>query len=337
MKIKKILYIGNNLVKKTNYNNSMATISGLMHNDGFVVIKKSSIGNKFFRILDMIFSVIIYRRKVDYLLIDTFSTSNFYYALITSQIARFFKLKYIPILHGGNLPYRLDNSKQFSNLIFNNSYKNVAPSNYLKKEFEQRNYKTILIPNVLEIDDYVFKKRENIQPKILWVRAFKNLYNPTLAIKVLRLVKKKFPTATLCMVGPIYDASFQRSKNLAEKYKLENSVEFTGVLLKEEWHKKSQNYDIFINTTNFDNTPVSIIEAMALGLTIVSTRVGGMPYLIDNNINGILVDKENAHQMANAIIKLITENNQELSKNARLKAESFGWNVVKMKWYSILK
>lgn len=334
---KKILYIGNNLVKKTGYNTTMATISRLMEKDGYLVIKKSSIKSKVFRILDMIFSVIKYRNKVDYLLIDTFSTSNFYYAFFTSQFARLFKLKYIPILHGGNLPYRITTSKKLSDLIFMNSYKNVAPSNYLKIAFENQNYKTIFIPNVLEIDNYPFQKREQIQPRIFWVRAFKNLYNPTLAIEVLRLVQKEFPSANLCMVGPVYDTSFEDVQNLIKNYQLENSVEFTGVLPKEEWHKKSQNFDVFINTTNFDNTPVSVMEAMALGLTVISTNVGGMPYLIDDNVDGVLVDKENPQQMANEVVKLVKENNQKLMLNARKKAENFGWDVVKKEWYSILK
>ena len=336
MERNRILYIGNNLTKRTKYSTTMDTLSNLLENENYIVIKSSSKVNKIFRFIDMCFSVIKYRNKIDYILIDTFSTLNFYYALFTSQIARVFKIKYIPILHGGNLPYRLDKSKGISNLIFNNSYKNVAPSNYLKEAFEKRGYHTIFIPNILEIDKYKFKERKKLQPKLFWVRAFKHLYNPTLAVEVLSLLKKYFQNATLCMVGPQTDKSFEETKSLVKKYNLENSVEFTGVLKKEDWHKKSEEFDIFINTTNFDNTPLSVMEAMALGLPIISTNVGGMPFLIEHNVDGLLVDKENPEQMAKAILNLIEENNQEIRKNARLKAESFGWNVVKEKWNSIL-
>jgi glycosyltransferase involved in cell wall biosynthesis len=76
---------------------------------------------------------------------------------------------------------------------------------------------------------------------------------------------------------------------------------------------------------------------MALGLTIVSTNVGGMPYLIDHNVDGVLVGKESPELMANAIIKLIKENNQRLSSKARVKAESFGWETVKEQWFKILQ
>mgnify|MGYP000147177190 FL=1 len=335
MKKSNILYIGNDFAKTSKYNSSMEVLSQLLISEGFVVYKTSKKSNKLARLFDMCKTIII-KRKVDYILIDTFSTLNFYYVLITSQLARIFKIKYILILRGGNLPYRINYSKTISNFIFKNSYKNVAPSNYLKIAFEKRNYKTIFIPNILDIDKYSFKNRKIIRPKILWVRAFRNLYNPTLAIEVLKLVKEQFPEASLCMVGPKHDNSFQDSIKLAEKYQLENSVEFTGILQKEEWHKKAKEFEIFIKTTNFDNTPVSVMEAMALGLVIISTNAGGMPYLIDNGINGILVDKENAEQMANQIFKVLKQQNIKLTVNAREKAETFGWNVVKNQWTELL-
>ncbi|KGL63248.1 glycosyltransferase family 4 protein [Polaribacter sp. Hel1_85] len=333
---KRILYIGNNLVKRTNYNTSMEVLSRLLQLEGHKVKKSSSKNNKILRLLSMCLAVVKNSNKTDYILIDTFSTSNFYFSFITSQLARLFRIKYITILRGGNLPFRINKSVKISNLIFNNSYKNIAPSNYLKSEFEKKGYKTDFIPNILEIENYSFKKRIELKPKILWVRAFKELYNPTLAIKVLSLLKEKYPKAKLCMVGPGKDTSFEASRNLAKELNIIDSVEFTGVLPKEEWHKKAIDFDLFINTTNFDNTPVSVMEAMALGLPIISTNVGGMPFLIENNIDGVLVDKENENQMADAIIKIIEENNFSLALNGRKKAESFAWREVKQKWNQIL-
>lgn len=333
---KRILYIGNDLVKRTNYNTSMAVLSRLLKDEGYIVTKTSSQTNKLLRLLSMCVAVIKNRSKTDYILIDTFSTSNFYFAFVTSQLARVFRIKYIPILRGGNLPFRISKSVKISNLIFKNSYKNIAPSNYLKSEFEQKGYKTAFIPNILEIENYTFKNTTKLQPNVLWVRAFKELYNPTLAINVLSLLKEKYPKAKLCMVGPGKDASFEASRNLAKELNIIDSVEFTGVLPKEEWHKKAKDFDLFINTTNFDNTPVSVMEAMALGLPVVSTNVGGMPFLINHTIDGILVDKENENQMATAIIKIIEDNNLSLALQGRKKAESFAWSEVKQKWNQIL-
>ena len=334
---KTILYIGNNLAKKTNYATSMDVLSRLLSIEGFTIYKSSSKSNTFFRLLEMCYDLVRYRSKVDYVLIDTFSTTNFYYALLTSQLCRFFSLKYLPILRGGNLPYRLKQNPRLSSLIFKNSYQNIAPSGYLKYEFEKEGYKTILIPNVIPIANYTFKERKKIAPKLLYVRAFAKIYNPSMAVEVLKELKKTYPKAILCMIGPDKDGTLDDVLQLINTYKLEDSVEITGVLSKEEWHEKSEDYDIFINTTNVDNTPISIIEAMALGLPIVSTNVGGLPYLIENNRDGILVDKNNSSAMTNKIIEIISKNNSSLAKKARIKAEFFDWSSVRNQWLNILK
>ena len=334
---RKILYIGNNLTRKTKYPTTLETLSNLLKIEKYTVYTSSNKINKVIRLVDMCFSVIYYRNKIDYLLIDTFSTTNFYYALITSQLARVFKIKYIPILHGGNLPRRLIKSKFFSKMIFKYSYKNIAPSNYLKKVFEEQGYLVEQIQNTLNINKYKFKERKKIKPKILWVRAFKQIYNPTMAIKTLNLLKKEYPDATLCMIGPFSDESYKQSLDLIEKYNLKDSVELTGTLLNKDWHKKAEKFDIFINTTNFDNTPVSVIEAMALGLPVVSTNVGGIPYLINNGVDGLLVEKNNEEQMCSAITSILNKNKLYLVKNARIKAENFDWEFVRLKWLKVLK
>ena len=337
MNNKIILYIGNNLTKKTKYNSTLIVLTNLLRKEGVSVIVSSDKINKLLRLLDMCFSLIRNRKKIDYVLIDTFSAINFYYALVISQLSRLFNIKYIPILHGGNLPDRLNRNEFFSDLIFNYSYKNVAPSNYLKSAFEEKGYQVIFIPNIVEIENYNFKLRESLEPKLFWVRAFKEIYNPTLAIKVLSILKKEYPKAILCMVGPFVDNSYQKCLELVSDLKLEDSVEFTGVLLKEDWHKKSTDFDIFINTTNFDNTPVSVMEGMALGLPIISTNAGGMPYLIENEVEGLLVEKDNAMKMSIEIINVLKGNYPKMSEIAREKVEGFSWELVKNKWFKILK
>lgn len=314
----------------------MHTLSRLLSEEGFMITKSSNKSNKALRFLDMCIAVVVHQRKVDFILIDTFSTLNFYYAFVVSQLCRLFKKKYIPILHGGNLPNRLENSKTLCNLIFNNSYRNVAPSMYLKTYFDKKGYETTYIPNTIEIEHYSYKERKEISTNILWVRAFDAIYNPQMAIEMVQILKEKYPRVTLCMVGPTKDNSFSICKNLVEKYSLGSTVTFTGVLKKEAWHELSRDYDIFINTTNIDNTPVSVIEAMALGLPVVSTNVGGIPFLISDQIDGLLVNKDDPASMAGAVADIFEEKYMTLAKNARKKVEAYDWSSVKGKWKTIL-
>ncbi|MFC2110055.1 glycosyltransferase family 4 protein [Bacteroidota bacterium] len=335
---KKILYIGNDLTQKSGYLNTMQTLSSLLRQEGYTVYTSSNKQLKIFRLLDMVFSILKNARTVDYILIDTFSTSSFYFSFISSQVARILNIRYIPILHGGNLPARLNKSPNLAHAIFMNSYKNIAPSGYLKYEFEKKGFVVDFIPNILELESYEYIKERKLNYKILYVRAFVNLYNPTMAIRVLNGVKRKFPQATLCMVGPHTDNSYEETVKLTKKLNLTNSVKFTGTLSKKDWHSLAEDFDVFINTTNFDNTPVSVMEAMAMGIPIVSTNVGGIPYLIDNGIDGVLVDKNDDIAMCNAIVSLFNNNTkkQVLIENARKKVESFDWQIVKNKWKNIL-
>lgn len=339
MKRSKLLYIGNDLFYNTKYTTTMDTLSNLLATENYIIFKSSSKVNKISRLIDMCWSVVRNRNHVHYVLIDTYSTSNFYYAYATAQLCRLFQLKYIPILHGGNLPYRLSRSKLLSHAIFSSAYKNISPSNYLKAAFEKKGYPTVLIPNVLEIEKYSFKHREAIAPKLLYVRAFADIYNPTMAVKVLYELKKNHPEAELCMVGPDKDGTLLKVKQMITELKLEDAVNITGVLPRETWHKLSENYDVFINTTNFDNTPVSVMEAMALGLPVVSTNAGGIPYLIEDQEDGILVEKNAVDQMTTSISVLLNsqEKTQRIIKNARSKVEQFSWNSIKYKWLEILK
>ncbi len=335
--MKHVLYIGNNLISKNANISTIQILGGLMEQEGFKLNYASNKVNKILRLLDMIFAFFKHVRSVDYVIIDTYSTLNFYFALIISQLCRLFNIKYIPNLNGGNLPSRLNKYPKLSALIFKNSYINVSPSYYLKDEFYRYGYKNVkYIPNTIEIQNYEFREKSFKKIKLLWVRSFSQIYNPKLAVKILsKLIDLEFDTE-LCMVGPDSDGSLRAVKKLAKK--LNVSVKFTGKLAKKDWIKLAADYNIFINTTKFDNTPVSVIEAMALGLPVVSTNVGGVPYLIQDHYEGILVESNDLDGMVIAVLNIAIDKPyaDELAKNARKKVEQFDWQVVKKAWIEVL-
>lgn len=336
--MKNLLYIGNKLSKHGNTTTVIETLGASLENEGYNVIYASNKKNQIIRLLDMVLTTLININKIDYVIIDTYSTFSFNYALIISQICRVFEKRYIPILHGGNLPNRLEKSKFLSQLIFNNSYKNVAPSNYLLDAFLSKGYSNIIhIPNTIELREYSFLNREFEAPKLLWVRSFAKIYNPKMAIKVLAELRKEYSEAVLCMVGPDKENLIEECKSYAKS--LNVKVQFTGKLSKEEWIELSKEYNVFINTTHFDNTPVSVIEAMALGLPIVSTNVGGIPFLVNDKSSGLLVSDNDVEGMVNEIKFLFNDKElgNQLIINARKTVENFDWNVVKYNWFEILK
>ncbi|MFD1294246.1 glycosyltransferase family 4 protein [Lutibacter holmesii] len=334
--MKKIIYIGNHL--KSANPTTLNLLSELLMAKGFHVKIYSNQSSRIMRLMHMCWGVLS-NLKASYILIDTYSTVNFYYALVISQLARCFSIPYVPILHGGNLPKRLQNNPKLSKFIFKNAYVNIAPSSYLLEEFQRKGFQTRFIPNAIELKKYSFQNYVFQEPKLLWVRAFDAIYNPSMAVLVLELLKSTYPNATLCMVGADKDGSLKKVKEIALKKGLINSIEFTGYLSKEAWIEKSKDFNIFINTTNIDNTPVSVLEAMALGLPVISTKVGGISYLIDDNETGLLVEKKNVQQMTSKIIELFKNEEKAIaiSKNARKLVESFDSGKVQQQWNEILK
>ncbi len=335
--MKHLLYIGNKLSGHGYTSTSIETLGNLLEAEGYHIYYASSRRNKYLRMFEMVLKTIKYANKVDYILIDTYSTKNFWYAFIISLICRALKIKYIPYLHGGNLPNRISKSKNFADMVFKNAYVNIAPSYYLFEVFKNHGYTNLkYIPNTIELEMYEEVPKEYKTPKLLWVRSFSQIYNPMMAIKVFIRVRRLFPDAEICMVGPRKDDSYFKTKHFAKKNNV--NVLMTGKLSKEDWIKLSKKYNIFINTTHFDNTPISIIEAMALGIPVVSTNVGGIPYLLKHNSNALLVSDNDAEDMANQINRIIKEPDlaNTLSVNGKNTVKDFDWEIVKKQWMELL-
>ena len=335
--MKRILYIGNKLKSSLTNETSIFSLGRLLEQEGYTLVYASEKSQQLLRLCDMLWITFKTRKDVDFVLIDTYSTYNFYYALLVSQLCRLWHLKYIPILRGGNLPNRLQNSASLSKCIFKHAAYNIAPSLYLKDAFEAKGYTNLIyIPNSIQLIYYPFTVRTFETPKLLWVRSFASIYNPIMALQVLKSLQDKGVKAQLCMVGPDSDGALAEVKALAKTLKVD--VRFTGKLTKVEWTELSKDYNVFVNTTNFDNTPVSVIEAMALGLPIVSTNVGGMPYLIKHDEDGILVAPNDVEAMVSAILQLFDDatKREQLITSARKKVEGFDWEVVKGLWHKVL-
>ena len=332
-----LLYIGNYFHSKRNNFSYIHVLGRLFEDEGYIVHYSSRKLHKVLRLLDMLYGCFKYRKQVSIVLIDTYSTLNFYYTLCCSQWCRILGLSYVCNLHGGNLPHRLQKNPRLCRLIFAHASHNVAPSFYLKNAFEHYGYTNVVyIPNTIEIQNYPKTSRTFDVPKLLWVRSFAKIYNPEMAVNVLKVLQDRGHLAELCMVGPDSDGSLQQVKQLAQTLNVE--VRFTGKLSKTEWIDLSKSYNVFINTTNFDNTPVSVIEAMALGLPVVSTNVGGMPFLIQDQKQGLLVPPNDVLAMTDAVLQLFEHPTQRdaFITNARRLAEQFDWQQVKGLWNTII-
>lgn len=332
--MRKLLYIGNKLSKHGATVTGIEVLGPLLEEKGFRLTYASSKKNKLARLAEMVLKTL--GKKPDYVLIDTYSTSNFWYAFAVSQICRWRKIRYVPILHGGNLAFRLKKNPELCRMIFAHSYCNAAPSGYLQQAFSDAGFNVVCIPNPFEAAEFPFMERTGIKPKLLWVRSVAPIYNPEMALDVLAWLQPDFPDAALCMVGPDKGGMLAQLKQKAALRNL--NVSFTGRLPKAEWAELSKRYDIFINTSRTDNAPFSLIEAASLGMAIVSTNVGGIPYLFEDRKTAMLVPDTDAKAMAAAIRDIISNPGlaETILTGARKLANDSNRNLVAEKWLEIL-
>ena len=278
------------------------------------VVKCSSIKNPFLRFLEMLFITVVYGPRSKCILIDLFSTSAFWFAVVVGGLSRLISKKYMVVLRGGDLPKRYKSDPIVSKKLLDSAYSVVAPSQYLKDATEMiLNIPTVVIPNPLVVSNYNFlPSRPALPLKMLWVRSLHQKYNPQMAVEVLLELNNRGCDAYLCMVGPDKDGSQNLLDDLIIEKGLLARVKMTGYLPKKDWISLSKDYNIFINTTNVDNTPVSVLEAMALGLPVITTKAGGLPYMIDHGRNGFLVDSDDSKAMADTIEYLIKNEDARL-------------------------
>ena len=125
----------------------------------------------------------------------------------------------------------------------------------------------------------------------------------------------------------------------AEKLGIAQQVEFHGGIAKRDVPKWLDRADIFLNTSRIDNTPVTVAEAMACGLCVVSTDVGGMPYMLRDGVDGLLCPDDAVEPMAKSITRLLREKKtaEKISDEARRQAFQQDWSKVIPIWSELLK
>lgn len=336
--MKKIIYIGNYLSEHQRTPNFNIFLAAKLETLGYKVIKASSQKNQLLRLLDMWYTIIRERKGTTHVFIDVFSSRAFWFAWTCCKICLFLRIPYICLVRGGAIENRIRKSPEKCRYLFEHSHSNIAPSEHHVEVLKKNGFETVYIPNFLELDRYPFKKRKDILPHLFWVRSLHKIYQPMMAVRILERLLAVYPEARLTMVGPDKDGSLKELEGYIQKKGLQKHITFTGLLSKAEWHALSDSHDIFLNTTSIDNHPVSVIEAMALGLPIVSTNAGGLNKLLNHRINALLSDPDDEDLMLKHICELMAQPDlcEKLSLQGRKRVEEFDWKIIRDKYIQIL-
>lgn len=306
---------------------------------GWSALTTSDKPGRTLRLLDMVTTAWQRRREYRVAQVDVFSGPAFFWAEAVCWTLRRINKPYVLTLRGGSLPAFGRRWPSRVRHLFSSAVAVVTPSGYLLESMKPYRGDLRLLPNPLDSRAYAFRVREQAQPRLVWLRAFHETYNPPLAPKVVALLAADFPHTHLTMVGRDKgDGSFERTERVAIELGVRDRLLLPGGVCKADvptWINKG---DIFLNTTNVDNTPISVLEAMACGLCVVSTNVGGIPYLLKDGHDALLVPPDDAQAMASAVGRILTDHAlaERLSRNARQKAEQFDWKIIFPQWEELL-
>ncbi len=249
-------------------------------------------------------------------------------------IARLFGKPSILNYHSGEAHDHLQRSGKLTHQLLQLPDRIVAPSGYLVDVFREFNYSATAIPNHVDTSFIRYRERKAVFPHILISRTLEPLYNIECALRAFAIVQKQHPQSTLTILG---DGS-QRNylEQLTSELELEN-VTFAGSVSRDYIARYYQEADILLNTSSIDNMPVSIIEAFAAGLPIVSTAAGGIPYLIKDRENGHLVDVDDHQTVAQRLLEL-ADNPEEVNRLSRIcrdEIRKYTWEAAGPKWMAL--
>jgi glycosyltransferase involved in cell wall biosynthesis len=335
-----VLLIGTFLSQRPGTRSAGEDLAAQLRTRGWQVLTTSHRRTRAARVGDILATIWRCRQQFQVAHIDVYSGLAFVWAEGASILLGRLGIPHIVSLHGGDLPAFAARHPWRVTRLLGRATAVTAPSRYLAEKLQPLASTEIrVIPNPLQLANYAFRHRTAPLPNLVWLRAFHAIYNPGLALRVLALLRQDIPSATLTMVGPDKrDGSCEQAHNLAQQLGLAERVNFAGPVPKSAVNEWLDRGDIFLNTANVDNTPVTVLEAMACGLCVVSTDVGGLPYLIRDGDTGILVPPDNASAMSRAVCQLLTRPRvaAQLSQAGRAEAEMRDWAAVWPQWEALL-
>jgi len=206
----------------------------------------------------------------------------------------------------------------------------ATPSGFLKEAFKDvLGIEAVVIPTLADLHQFHFHHRDIFRPLLLSVRNFEPIYDIACIIKAFKIIHDRFPEAKLGIAGS--GSLKSELESLVSSLNLNSSVTFYGQVSHTKIQELYSKYDISVNASRVDNLPGTILEAYASGLPVVSTNAGGIPYIVEDGVTGLLVNIGDHEAMAQNVIRIIEEPElgKTLTKNAAQYCKIYDWEHVK--------
>lgn len=285
--MRKILYIAN-------YREGIGGISGqveMLHNcvnrDQYEADIFSTKGNIVKRVWKLM-ALICVARKYDVLHIHGCSDRGMLPILYGVIAGKIWRKRIIITYHGGGAEEYFAKCGTFARRWLCRADKVIVLNGYLEKVFKEYNIPCVVIPNIILLPEIKRTHEWNTKaPRFISVRHLRELYNIPCILRAFQQVQQQIPDASLTILGsgPLLEELQQYVRENDLKH-----VTFVGQVPNQEMNKYLADHDIFLSAPRVDNMPVSVLEAMNAGVLVISSKVGGVPYMIEHQKTGLLFD-----------------------------------------------
>lgn len=242
------------------------------------------------------------------------------------------KLRNTPVIvnyRGGEAESFLAGSTRLVRATMRQTSGLIVPSGFLKAVFARFGMPATIVPNIVDTAHfYSPTPHRAVRRHVLVARNLEPIYDNETAIRAFATVRRKYPDATLTLAGSGPSAASLRA--LAESLGVAGGVIFSGRLDRFAMAQAYRKADIALNPSLVDNMPNSVLEALASGVPVVSTRVGGVPFIVDDEQTALLVPPKSPDAMAEAILRLMDDAalSEKLVDNGLAEVHNYTWQRV---------
>lgn len=210
----------------------------------------------------------------------------------------------------------------------------VVQSTYLQNVLGGFGLSSVAIPNHLELEAFPFRDRRPLRPLFLSARALEPNYDVFTLLRAFALVQQRVPSAELRVVGDGGERA--ELEALARDLGL-RGVTFSGALAAERMAEAYESADVLLNASTVDSMPLSLLEAAACGLAVVSTDAGGISCVVEHGVTGLLVPVRDPDALAAAALRLLEEPELAagLATNAREASSRYSWSATRPHWLAL--
>src|ERR1700733_8767271 len=210
----------------------------------------------------------------------------------------------------------------------------VVPSDYLVDVFARFGLPATRIHNVVETNALAYRYRPRPGPVFLHNRGLAAEYNPACTLRAFAIIQQRYPEARLTIAhdGPLRPALQALAASLGLR-----QTQFIGSVSPGDMPALYHSVDIYLASPNADNMPLSLLECFATGLPVVSSNAGGIPQIVEDQINGLLFAPDDHHAMAACALRLLEEPDlaARLADNARSGGAKNSWSVIGPQWTAL--